>query len=337
MFCRLATGVAGRFSGAGVFVYNDLEMPELPEVETIARGLNRKLKGRKITGLWTDWPKYFSARGGFPSGGGRSRGEAAFRRHLVGKSITGVSRRAKNIFIHLSDNHLLLIHQKMTGHLMVGKWKPFKNQKVEERWQNQKWIPDPPRGPLMDPMNRFIRLIFFLDNGTMLALSDLRRFAKVVCGPRTEILNAEDIKKLGPEPLQPDFTFKKFSALFKGKRGRLKQVLTDQNFISGVGNIYADEILWVARIHPLKKVENLKEKYLRTIFGAMKKILRKALRLRGTSIDDYRDAAGRRGGYDQVRYVYQREGEACPRCGAKIKRLKIGGRSAHFCPRCQKI
>ncbi|HXF44250.1 MAG TPA: bifunctional DNA-formamidopyrimidine glycosylase/DNA-(apurinic or apyrimidinic site) lyase [Candidatus Paceibacterota bacterium] len=301
-------------------------MPELPEVETIARGLARKLKGRKITGFWTDWPKYFKRQGG----------EAAFRRHVIGKKIKSVSRRAKNLFIHLSDDHLILVHQKMTGHLMVGKWKPFKNQEVEECWRNQKWIPDPPRGPLMDPMNRFIRLIFFLDNKEMLALSDLRRFAKVVCGPRAEILSAEDIEKLGPEPLAPGFTFRKFSELFKGKRGRIKPVLMDQNFISGVGNIYADEILWVAKIHPLKRVEDLKEEDLKMIFAAMKKILKKALRLRGTSIDDYRDAEGRRGGYDKVRYVYQREGEACPRCDTRIKRLKIGGRSAHFCPSCQK-
>ncbi|KKU94512.1 MAG: Formamidopyrimidine-DNA glycosylase [Candidatus Jorgensenbacteria bacterium GW2011_GWA1_48_13] len=311
-------------------------MPELPEVETIARGLNRKLRGRKITGLWTDWPKYFK----------RPSGEAAFRRHITAKKITGVSRRAKNIFIHLSDplrprseasDHLLLVHQKMTGHLMVGKWKPFKEQKVGEVWAGQKWIPDPARGPLMDPMNRFIRLIFFLDNKEMLALSDLRRFAKVLCGPEEEILDSADIKKLGPEPLDEKFGYPKFRELFKNKKGRIKQVLMDQNFISGIGNIYADEILWLSKIHPQKSVEDLKEKDLRIIFKNTRFILKKALRLRGTSIDDYRDAEGRRGGYDKVRYVYQREDEPCPRCGTEIKRLKIGGRSAHFCPKCQKV
>ncbi len=302
-------------------------MPELPEVETIARGLNQKLRGRKITGLWTDWPKYFK----------RPLGEAAFRRHVAGKKITGVSRRAKNVFIHLSDNHLLLVHQKMTGHLMVGRWKPFKKQKVEEVWAGQKWIPEPPRGPLMDPMNRFIRLVFFLENGEMLALSDLRRFAKVLCGPEEEILDSADIRKLGPEPLDKKFDYPKFRELFENKKGRIKQVLMDQNFISGIGNIYADEILWLSKINPLKRAESLKEKDLKTIFKNTRFILKKALRLRGTSIDDYRDTEGRRGGYDKVRYVYQREGEPCPRCSTKIKRFKIGGRSAHFCPKCQKI
>jgi len=243
----------------------------------------------------------------------------------------------------LSDNHLLLIHQKISGHLLYGKWKEFdklpseKRKMLKEIWRDQKWIPDPTKGPAMDPMNRFIRLIFFLDNGQMLALSDLRRFAKVLCGPKETIFNLAEFKNLGPEPLDPKFTYQKFRELFKNKSGRIKQVLMDQNFISGIGNIYSDEILWVAKIHPLTRVEKLREKDLRAIYSAIKKVLKKALRLRGTSIDDYRDALGRRGRYDLVRYVYQKEGESCPRCGAKIKRLKIGGRSAHFCPKCQKL
>lgn len=283
-------------------------MPELPEVETITRGLNRKIKNRKITGLWTDWSKYGN-----------------LKKHVIGKKIIGVDRRAKNVLIHLSDNHLLLVHQKMSGHLMVGKWKKEK----------ERWIPQPPAGPLTDPMNRFIRLIFFLDNGQMLALSDLRRFAKILCAPKEVIFSLPDLKELGPEPLEPQFTFEKFRKLFKSKKGRIKQVLMDPKFISGIGNIYADEILWFAKIHPLTRVESLKEKSLKTVYRAMKFILKKALKYRGTSIDDYRDAAGRRGRYDRVRYVYQREGEPCRRCGVKIKRIKVGGRSAHFCPKCQ--
>lgn len=276
--------------------------------------------------IWTDWPRYSS-----------------LRKRVVGKKITGVTRRGKNVLIHLSGNHLLLIHQKMSGHLMVGKWKPKSEltasqiADLPEGWREQKWIPVPPRGPLTDPMNRFIRLIFFLDNGEMLALSDLRRFAKVLCAPEREILNLPEIKKLGPEPLDKNFTFPKFKKLFDGKKGRIKQVLMDQNFITGIGNIYADEILWLAKIHPTARIETLNERALKVIYGSMRKILGKALRLRGTSIDDYRDSGGERGGYDLTRYVYQREGEPCKRCGTEIKRLKLGGRSAHYCPKCQKI
>ncbi|MBI4033947.1 MAG: bifunctional DNA-formamidopyrimidine glycosylase/DNA-(apurinic or apyrimidinic site) lyase [Candidatus Brennerbacteria bacterium] len=305
-------------------------MPELPEVETIARGLNRKLRNRKITALWTDWPKYFKL----------PKSKAAFNKHVAGKKITGVSRRGKNVLIHLSDNHLLLVHQKMSGHLMVGKWK-MENRKwadtVNNKWEGEIWIPTAPESsPLWDPMNRFIRLIFFLDNKEMFALSDLRRFAKVLCGSKETILNLPDLKGLGPEPLDKNFTFGRFRELFGGKRGRIKQVLMDQNFISGIGNIYADEILWFSKIHPATRVESLKEEDLRKVYSSMKKVLKKALQLRGTSIDDYRDSAGRRGTYDLVRHVYQREGEPCKRCGVKIRRLKLGGRSAHYCPKCKK-
>ncbi|KKU91556.1 MAG: Formamidopyrimidine-DNA glycosylase [Candidatus Jorgensenbacteria bacterium GW2011_GWA1_48_11] len=305
-------------------------MPELPEVETIAKGLDRNLRGRKIVGLWTDWPKYFKL----------PRTENGFRRLVIGKKVTGVDRRAKNVLIHLSDNHLLLVHQKMSGHLLVGQWQKAsrsRNKSLADAWAGQEWLPVSGGGPMIDPKNRFIRLILFLDDGRMLALSDLRRFAKILCGPREKIFDLPDLKNLGPEPLLPNFGFAEFGKIFERKKGRIKQVLMDPRFIAGIGNIYSDEILWAAKIHPLTRVESLGVKQLKKLYQAMRSILRKALRLRGTSIDDYRDASGRRGGYDKVRYVYQREDEPCPRCRAPIQRIKVGGRSAHFCPRCQKM
>jgi formamidopyrimidine-DNA glycosylase len=304
-------------------------MPELPEVETIAKDLDREIKGRTIKGLWTDWPKYFKL----------PKGEKLFKKHIIGKKITGVGRRGKNVLIHLSDGHLLLVHQKMSGHLLAGQWRKIgtkDRRKLSEPWAGQKWLPVAVKGPLLDPMNRFIRLIFFLDKGEMLALSDLRRFAKVICGPREKVFDLPDLKDLGPEPLEKGFTFAKFKNLFKDKNGRIKQVLMDQSFVVGIGNIYADETLWLAKIHPLRRLDSLSPAELKRIYVAMITTLRKAVKLRGSSIDDYRDGFGRRGGYDLVRYVYQREGKKCPRCGRKIKRMKIGGRSAHFCENCQK-
>jgi len=292
-------------------------MPELPEVETIVTGLDKKIKNRKIVNVWTDWPKYFKL----------PKSESEFKKIVIGKKILNVERRAKNILINLADGNLLLIHQKISGHLLVGKWRLFKG-----KWESE--IP----GPLStDRNNQYLRLIFFLDNGLMLALSDLRRFAKVLAGPKEVILNLPDLKKLGPEPLAKDFTFKKFEQLFKNKKGYLKKILMDQNFISGIGNIYADEILLFAKIHPLTRAENLKTKHLKAIYKAMRFILKKAIRLKGASVDDYRDVEGKRGFYDKVRYVYQRENEPCWRCKTKIKRLKLNGRSAHFCPQCQKL
>jgi len=292
-------------------------MPELPEVETIVSGLNKKVKNRKIVDVWTDWPKYFKL----------PKNEKDFKKIIIGKKITKVERRGKNILIHLSDNNLLLIHQKISGHLLVGRWKLKKG-----KWESEI------TGPLLtDRNNQYLRLVFFLDDGFMLALSDLRRFAKILAGFREVILNLPDLKNLGPEPLAKDFTFKKFEELFKNKKGYIKPVLMDQSFISGIGNIYADEILWFSKIHPLSRAENLKQKDLKTLYKAIRFILKKAIRLKGASVDDYRDVEGKRGSYDKVRYVYQRENESCYRCGGKIKRLKIAGRSAHFCPKCQKL
>ncbi|MEK7087052.1 MAG: DNA-formamidopyrimidine glycosylase [Patescibacteria group bacterium] len=296
-------------------------MPELPEVQTIVDDLKERVIGKRIKNVWTDWPKYFRL----------PKGETNFKRHIIGKKIIGIERRAKNILFDLSDDHLMLIHQKMSGHLLFGKWAIKKG-----KWESR--VP----GPLLtDRNNQYIRLIFFLSGGDMLALSDLRRFAKVLCGPREVILNLPELQKLGPEPLAPQFTFKKFRALFRpsggAKRGRVKQVLMDPNFISGIGNIYADEILWLAKINPLARVEKMGKSELKAIYEATGKVLRKALKLRGSSIDDYRDALGRRGKYDLTRQVYQREDEPCFRCKTKIKRIKIGGRSAHFCPVCQRL
>ena len=299
-------------------------MPELPEVQTIVDELKKTVKNRRIVDLWTDWSKY-----------------RPIRHHVVGKKIIDIERRGKNILFSLSDNHLLLIHQKMSGHLLVGKWKwacPVRSREGSQRVSASNgvkdiWVSIIP-GPLLeDRNNQYIRLIFFLDNKKMLALSDLRRFAKILCGPKDVILNLPDIKDLGPEALS--LSEKVFIELFKKKKGILKSVLMNQNFIAGIGNIYSDEIVWLAKIHPQKRIEKLTLKNLKDLYRAMIKILLKALKLRGASIDDYRTANGERGRYDLVRYVYQREGKPCQRCGTLIKRIKIGGRSAHFCPKCQ--
>jgi len=300
-------------------------MPELPEVETIVKSLNQQVKNRQIVDLWTDWPKYFKL----------PKGEKEFRKHVIGKKITGVERRGKNILFQLSDNHLLLVHQKISGHFLVGQFE--KNEKkadVPENWLKEKWRPKEKGGPLWDNRNRFLRLIFFLDNGQMLALSDLRRFAKVLCGPKEVILNLPELANLGQDALS--LSLKEFTLLFENKKGFLKQALMDQNFIAGIGNIYADEILWLAKIHPKKRVEDLTAAEIKTLYLAMRKILNKALKLQGSSIDDYRLPTGQPGRYHLARYVYQRENQPCFRCQTLIKRIKLGGRSAHFCPKCQK-
>jgi formamidopyrimidine-DNA glycosylase len=291
-------------------------MPELPEVETIVRELNKEVLGRTFLDVWTDFKKMIKKP--------KSFGE--FRKEIKGKKILNLRRRGKNIIFELSGNSFLLIHQKLTGHLLLGKWKLEKG----------KWISEIP-GPLLeDPMNNFLHLIFWLNDKRQLALSDLRKFAKV------ELLNKEELEKelksLGPEPLEKDFSFEKFKEqILKKKRGKIKQVLMDQNVISGIGNIYSDEILWQAKIHPFKDISKLREEELKEIYLAMREILKKAIAAKGESISDFRRITGEKGGFDPLRKVYRREGEKCSRCGTIIKRIKIGGRSAHFCPTCQKL
>ena len=310
-------------------------MPELPEVHTTATHLNKLVSGKSIKDVWTDWPKYFRLSGG----------EKKFRKSIAGRKIISVGRKNKNVLFRLSGGYMMLVHQKMTGHFLVGRW--IKNKKQETRdkrqgdvWANQKWIPADGKGFMRDDRNRFIRLIFFLSNGEMLALSDLRRFAKVVLGSEEKILNLPELRELGPEAIDPKFTFGKFLKNFgrfkARKRGKIKQVLLDQTFVSGLGNIYADESLWHARLNPLRPIASLKEAELRRLYSAIRSVLKDAIKHRGSSIDDYRDPAGRPGFYHLKHKVYHREGKPCSRCGSIIKRIKIGQRSAHFCPKCQK-
>jgi len=295
-------------------------MPELPEVETTVKDLNKKIKGLRIQDVWTDWAKMIKSPKDFNT----------FKKEIVGEKIRKVERRGKNILFRLNSK-TLLIHQKLTGHLLIGKW----------TLKNKEWKSN--NGYLKEKVNQYIHLMFYLSGpakggiNKMLGLSDLRKFGKVLVVDSKNLENLEDIKNLGPEPLDKKFTFNKFKEVLKNKRGKIKQVLINQTVIAGIGNIYSDEILFEAKIHPLKDTQKLKEDDLKRIYQAMKKILRRAIVLGGDSMRDYRNTAGKKGRYQEIQKVYQQEGEECYRCKSKIKRIKIGGRSAHYCPSCQKL
>lgn len=296
-------------------------MPELPEVQTVVNGLNKKIVGRKIIGVWFDTPKLI-----------KGLKPADFEKQIKGLKIEKVSRRGKNILIYLSKSHLLLIHQKMTGHLMYGKWK------ISKVSSNKYEVLSLIKGLLEEKVNGYIHLVFYFDNGWQLALSDLRKFAKVLFGKKEKIEKLPDLAELGPEPLDKSFKLIKFIKLIKSEKRKIKQVLMDQKIIVGIGNIYADEILFAAKINPFRPADKLKEKEIKRIYLMMKKILKKAVSLRGTSTSDFRDTAGVAGKYGEKLLVYRKEGEKCPSCcGGIIKRVKIGGRSVHFCPACQKL
>lgn len=296
-------------------------MPELPEVQTIVDDLNKKIIGRKITGVWFDAPKLIKK----PKAG-------ELEKLIKGLKISGIKRRGKNILIYLIhnrlpiSNYLLLVHQKMTGHLLIGKWLMVNGKPKSQI-----------KGQMQEKVNNYIHVIFYFDNGSQLALSDLRKFAKIIFGTKEEIESLPEIIKLGVDALDKKLTFKKFLELMGGKNKSIKEILMDQNIISGIGNIYADEILWLAKVHPLIRANQLKVKQLKIIYNAIKIILEKAVKLRGTSISDFRDTSGNFGHYADVRYVYRKEGKPCPRCKTPIKRIKVKGRSAHYCPVCQRL
>jgi formamidopyrimidine-DNA glycosylase len=289
-------------------------MPELPEVETTVRDLKKKVLGRTFVDVWTDFEKIVKKPGSFKK----------FKKEIIGKKIKDIRRRAKFIIFDLSEDKSLLVHQRLTGHLLVGNW-----EKNEGKWKNDSTF-------LSDRVNTYIHLMFWLDNGLMIALSDLRKFTKMEIFDTKEIESLDKIKKLGPEPLEEEFTFEKFKERVKDKKRKIKQVLMDQEIISGIGNIYASEILFKAEIHPFKKANDLSEEELRKIYRSIKKVLKRAVELRGESFADWRDADGKKGSFDDERNVYQKEGEKCPRCGGTIKRKKINNRSTYFCPKCQK-
>lgn len=291
-------------------------MPELPEVETTIRDLKRKVLSRTFLNVWCDAKKIIK----------RPRTFDGFKKEILGRKIKKIERKGKNILIYLDKEKVLLIHQKLTGHLLVGKWQKKGNS----------WVPLI-KGPLEDPANRFIHLIFFLDNGLMLALSDLRKFAKVELWDEKELMQSKEIREIGIDPLSPEFTFQEFKKRIKSTKRKIKQALMDQSLIAGIGNIYSDEALFAARIHPERKANTLSEEEIKNLYQSIKRILKKAIEVGGESISDYRKPDGSKGGFDPLRKVYRREGEPCVRCKTPIKRIKIAQRSSYFCPKCQKL
>ena len=291
-------------------------MPELPEVETTVRDLRKKVLNRAFIDAWTDFEKMIKKPENF----------SVFKKDLIGRKILDVRRRAKFILFELSEGKILLIHQKMTGHLLLGKWKKQKN-----KWESLE------KKYLSEKTNSYIHLMFFLDKGQMLALSDLRKFARIELRGKRELLSSKEFQSLGPEPLEKKFSLPVFKKCLAGKKGKIKQVLMNPNVIAGIGNIYSDEILFRSKINPFRPAFSLKEKELKMIYQNIIKVLKKGVELKGESFSDWRKLDGQKGLFDSYRKAYQREGEKCCFCKGLILRKKIGGRSAHFCPNCQKI
>ncbi len=313
-------------------------MPELPEVETTVRDLRKTIVGRKILDVWTDLATKDKRQAGnianpkfFPK----------FRREVRNKKILSVERRAKNILVNLSGSRTILIHMKMTGHLLYGTYRKlkFKSGKLKV----EKWVPKK-EGPLTDPFNRFIHAVFTLSDKHHLAFSDARKFGKITLLDTRTAHDTGHLNNIGPEPLEGNFTLEKFTERLKRRpSGKIKSVLMDQSIIAGIGNIYSDEILWRAGVHPERRVLTLLRqgsagREIKRIFKAMKDVLSKGIDFGGDSMSDYRNLEGKPGKFQEQHKVYQLTGEKCSKknCKGIIKRIVVAGRSAHFCPAHQK-
>ena len=318
-------------------------MPELPEVTTTANKLNKILPNLKIVSVWTNYnspyfygkenikdPKYF----------------ANFKKKVLGAKIESSFRFGKNVLINIKsqktkDLKTILIHMKMTGHVLYGKYKRAEIMETinGERKKIKGWIPVE-KGPLQDKFNQYIRLVFGLSNGRFLVLSDARRFAKVCLISDGKIENFKDLKDLGPDPTKKDFDFKVFREILNKKpEGRIKNVLMEQELISGIGNIYSDEALWMTGIHPEEKPEKLTNAETNELLKNIKNVLKKGINLGGDSTSDYRQPDGTPGNFQKHHKVYRRKNERCLRqkCSGIITRLVVGGRSAHFCDKHQTL
>jgi len=270
-------------------------LPELPEVETVARGLSELLVGRRFTAVHIRWPRTVV------------QPEAErFAQELVGREIRSVGRRGKYVVMGL-DRGCLLIHLKMSGRLSVE--------------------------PAGDPVDGHTHTLFDLDDGFQLRFRDVRKFGRVYLVQEMDQVTGI----LGPEPLAEDLTLEGFAALLARRSGRLKALLLNQTFLAGLGNIYADESLFAAGLHPLRKANSLTAEEQARLYHAIRGVLSRAVDGRGTTLEDrgYVDATGQPGSYQTRIAVYGRTGEPCAVCGAAIERIVVGGRSTHYCPRCQ--
>lgn len=311
-------------------------MPELPEVTTTVNGLNRTIKGLYFTQVWTDLDRDNPIKQ-FKNTIKDRKFFKKFKKEIVGLKILNIERRAKNILINLSKNKTILIHLKMTGHLIFGKYEKVLNTKNKIIG----WKPDKnERKELHDPYNRFVHVVFSLSNNKHLVFCDSRKFGKITLLETDKAHETIHLKNIGREPLDKNFTFKDFKERLLVKPNKnIKTVLMDQSIIAGIGNIYSDEMLWLSDIDPESKPAKIPNTLLQKLFESMKKVLNKGINLGGDSMSDYRDIDGKKGNFQNHHNVYRKNKERCGKkgCNGVIIRKVLDGRSSHFCNKHQKL
>lgn len=287
-------------------------MPELPEVETVRGGLHKLIIGRQVITVTHDTEK------GFPNA---SADVDAF---LIGASVTDVRRRAKVLLIDLSSQYTLVIHLKMTGQLVfVG------TERFGAGHPNNSLIGDLP--------DKSTRVVLGFADGSHLYFNDQRKFGWVRLMPTVEVPNIDFMKKVGPEPLEDDFTPEVFyERLQRRKNTTIKAAILDQTVLAGVGNIYADEGLWGAKIHPATRVKDISYSQAELLWKELRDVMKLAIEKGGSSNHTYINAEGKRGSYMNFARAFRREGQPCPRHpDVLIEKIKVAGRGTHICPVCQ--
>lgn len=287
-------------------------MPELPEVETVRRGLSDLIIGRGIATTWYDTPKSFP------------NAPAQVASFLIGATVITIRRRAKVLMIDLSTNYTLVVHLKMTGQLVY-------------RGETAFGAGHPTDSLIGELPDRSTRVTLEFKDGSKLFFNDQRKFGWMRLMPTDEVVNLPFMQKVGPEPLDVDFTPAQFAARFT-RRGRtsIKAALLDQTVIAGVGNIYADESLWGAKIHSKRLVNTITPAEFEALYIELRLVMNLAIDKGGSTDKNYVNAEGKRGSYMDFARVFRREGLECPRCGTTIIKFKAAGRGTHICPYCQR-
>ena len=287
-------------------------MPELPEVETVRRGLSELIIGKAVASAANDTPKSFPNT------------QTDVKQFMIGAKVTAIRRRAKVLMIDLSTEYSLVIHLKMTGQLVyVGTKDRFGAGHPNDSLVNA--LPD-----------KSTRVTIGFDDDSQLFFNDQRKFGWVKLMPTLEIPNLPFMKKVGPEPLEAEFTPQQFRDRFRRRaRTNIKAALLDQSVVAGVGNIYADEALWGAKIHPTRLTGSITDDEFEALYTELREVMNLSIEKGGSSNRNYVNAEGKRGSYMDFARVFRREGLPCPRCGTTIEKSRVAGRGTHICPFCQ--
>jgi len=286
-------------------------MPELPEVETIKRGLGRLIIDKKILEVKIYNEKSFMGD----------------KENLIGAKIINIRRRAKVLIIDLSSGYSLVIHLKMTGQLVF---------RGEESWA----AGHPTDSFIAELPDKSTRVEFVFDGLSHVYFNDQRKFGWIKPLPSAEVENIDFLKKVGPEPLtgDPKLPMQFIKNIRRHNNTTIKAALLDQTVIAGIGNIYADESLWSAMVHPSVRVRDLTDKKLKEILLCVIEVMKKSIESGGSTMKNYIRADGTKGNYlEKFANVFRREGKLCPRCGLEIQKMRVAGRGTHFCPKCQEV